>query len=126
MTDNDIIKAVECCIKEDCKNCPYFASGLFECGEHFNEDVLDLINRQKAEIERLSKAETFDKNITKLLDIYEVSIKAEAVKEFAEKIKISLDDLPSYSEEDFIYVDEFELRDKIDNLVKEMVGDTDV
>lgn len=64
MTDNDIIKAVACCRKEDCENCPYFASGLFECGEHFNEDVLNLIYRQKAEIEALfAGQETLERHI---------------------------------------------------------------
>ena len=57
MTDNEIIKALECCkTGDDCKGCPYYANGRYTCGEHFNEDVLDLINRQKAEIERLQNA----------------------------------------------------------------------
>ena len=117
MTDNEVIKALE------------------EIAEYSNfledirvaENALDLINRQKAEIERL---QTENRILSqKRMNLFERlefihKARAEAVKEFAEKIKISLDDLPSYSEEDFIYVDEFELRDKIDNLVKEMAGET--
>lgn len=54
MTDNEIIKALECCKDRDCLNCPMLAKefcfGL--CGDLVS-CVLDLINRQKAEIERL-------------------------------------------------------------------------
>ena len=58
MTDNDIKKALELCATLDsgnCKKCP--------CREICNENdgtltklILDLINRQKAEIEKLDKA----------------------------------------------------------------------
>lgn len=57
MTDNEIIKALECYKNADCMNCPKWSqewhSGM--CND-FLLSVLDLINRQKAEIERL-KAE---------------------------------------------------------------------
>ena len=53
MTDNEIIKALECCINDKCQECPL--NKLF-CGrEVATEYALDLINRQKAEIERLKK-----------------------------------------------------------------------
>lgn len=61
MNDNDIIKAYKCCTLEACNctaNCPYRGtSGKFtgeECWRKAREDVLNLINRQKAEIERLN------------------------------------------------------------------------
>ena len=51
MTDNEIIKALECCINDKCQECPL--NKLF-CGrEVAMQYALDLINRQKAEIERL-------------------------------------------------------------------------
>ena len=57
MTDEQIIKALECCSKYpeelSCSECPLNSRGAdcldFELGKF----VLDLINRQKAEIERL-------------------------------------------------------------------------
>ena len=60
MTDNEIIKALECCINEDgtkCNECPYdrYCEML---GNKMLNDTLDLINRQKAEIERLEYALT--------------------------------------------------------------------
>ncbi len=115
MTDNESIKALECCIKDDCENCPYLANGLFECGEHFNEDVLDLINRQKEEIERLNNTiYTFEKH-------FEFG-KAEAVKRFAERVKryIDVGHLRPPTE---ICFSEIAVVEMIDNLVKEMVGE---
>ena len=57
MNDNEIIKALECCVEigeNDCQNCPYFNDVSCGCRNYENlKDALDLINRQKAEIERL-------------------------------------------------------------------------
>ena len=51
MTDNEIIKALECCSDTDCDNCPFEE----QCRRNgsLSDIALDLINRQKAEIERL-------------------------------------------------------------------------
>ena len=86
MTDNEIIKALELCATLDsrnCKKCP--------CREICNENngtltksTLDLINRQKAEIERLQKnidgLNIFTKN-------HITVIRSQAIKEFAERLK---------------------------------------
>ena len=55
MTDNEIIKGLECCCASECDECPYDEQTA--CVEYVKEGTLDLINRQKAEIERL-KAES--------------------------------------------------------------------
>lgn len=48
--DDEIIKALECCIKSECSKCPLKRSF---CSENVAmEYALDLINRQKAEIEK--------------------------------------------------------------------------
>ena len=57
MTDDEIIKALECCTTKgaSCKDCPAFTKvDRSECKKFF-KGALDLINRQKAEIERLKK-----------------------------------------------------------------------
>ena len=55
MTDNEIIKALECCgefhNKRDCSKCPY-CNIKIACSIKLKNDARDLINRQKAEIER--------------------------------------------------------------------------
>ena len=55
MTDNEIIKAVECCIgNTKCGECPMFRTP--NCMNKVFDYALDLINRQKAEVEKLDKA----------------------------------------------------------------------
>ncbi len=58
MTDNDIIKVLECCNKMDngkgCWQCPY-RQYCPACLTKRNEDTIDLINHQQAEIERLKQ-----------------------------------------------------------------------
>lgn len=56
MTDEEIVKALECCAVEpceDCGNCPRFTKEKL-CHKANAKQSLDLINRQKAEIERLN------------------------------------------------------------------------
>ena len=53
MTDNEIIKALECCIEdEDCSHCPSIKEMPY-CSNDIMVGALNLINRQQTEIERL-------------------------------------------------------------------------
>ena len=57
MTDNDIIKALECCSMRTgaaCSCCPYHQH-YDRCITKRNADIADLINRQKAESDKLKK-----------------------------------------------------------------------
>lgn len=64
MNDNDIIRALECCVSGDCtksqvevcKPCPYFHDG--NCTDLLKSNALDLINRLQAENERLNSLAT--------------------------------------------------------------------
>ena len=124
MTDNEIIKALECCTtyEDGCSDaCPLRYTDDTSCFSALIKPVFDLINRQKAEIERLS-AKSFEHNITKLFDKYKAHIKVEAVKEFAERLKenkIDIDVSFGYGRE--VYTEAVAVIE-IDNLVKEMVG----
>ena len=52
LTDSEIVKALECCSgKGDCRSCPY--KNRENCTQDLKLETADLINRQKAEIERL-------------------------------------------------------------------------
>ena len=58
MTDEQIIKALEICSDELIISCPDDCPFYDECGKDLNvlkRQALDLINRQKAEIERLNR-----------------------------------------------------------------------
>ena len=165
-TDEEIIKAFECCsadrgdcdkcaLQKECKNTPFYTAAA--------KVALDLINRQKAEIEKLSielkamrnaansyKAECeklrekFTLDFEKMESEYDRQIKAEAYKEFAERIKEEIENAynnnsnvlhehmskhagcPNY---EFIATVQGKmtalqgLDDFIDNLLKEMVGE---
>lgn len=119
-TDEEIIKALQCHIKaEDCEGCEMFGG----CEEIIlTERVLDLINRQKAEIKKLkSENEILSRNadnafqdgLNECRELFEPEIKAEAYKEFAEK-------LTSIGKQEGAYdlVSVFEIAE----LLKEMVG----
>lgn len=131
MTDNEIIKALEVCvgIHNDCGNCPLleYSQATDECMTEAMSNALDLINRQKAEIEIMTRNnELMSKNIQQL--IHEnlqmmTTIKSgqsEAIKEFAEKCKNTVYRRLTYAADILL------LQNDIDDLVKEMVGDSDV
>ena len=114
MTDNEIIKALE-----DYKNSKILQTenGVISIG-----DILDLIKRQKAEIERLRELlsipiaeEDEDWFSSPPLKTPE-QIKSEAIKEFAERLKAEYVDFDELHEE--IRHDNLILA--VDNLVKEM------
>ena len=85
-TDEEIIRNYEWCIgctSDRCRECTMDEEGF--CEEKLQDLVLDLINRQKAEIEKL-KGSTIVSNIMESQRIKREA-KAEAYKEFAGIIK---------------------------------------
>ena len=57
-TDEDVIRALEWCIQsESCEYCEYRAGTDMDDACPIKADALNLINRQKAEIERLRRGE---------------------------------------------------------------------
>lgn len=125
MTDNDIIKALECCRdtvnnSNCCKLCPYYE--VKDCAVASANDILDLITRKQSEIERLK---TENKHYAELEQGCYVTgvknIKAVAYKEFAEKLKDIFEH--AYQFEYGYLLNKDVINAKIDNLVKEMVGE---
>lgn len=135
MTDNEIIKTLEDMLRfEKCKDNIYGNPNVKTL-----QETLDLINRQKAEIEKL-KAENENQNsfeqkmwIALILQSAATnSARTEAIKEFAERLKEALpmecrtvvegNDMEGITDTGF---QEDDTMTTIDNLVKEMVGDTE-
>ena len=134
MTDNEIIKALKCCpYQRDCVSCDVNACD--NSPNHIMKCALDLINRQKAEIENYShNNKTMSDSIYKMQKLIESQkaeierlqktqqlARAEAIKEFAERLKekaLSVDVSYGYGRE--VYTDVVAVIE-IDNLVKEMV-----
>ena len=114
MTDEKIIKAIKACVEiKDCSQCPYYKMDTSCFSKLFNE-ILVFINSQKVEIEKLKeKNESLDTLVLSYGD-YVTKARAEAIKEFAERLK------PMYK---ILCVDEGDWCYELDNLVKEMVGE---
>lgn len=125
MSDNEIIKALECCNSEKeslCFECPYHLCSP-ACLTRRNTDIIDLINRQKAEIEKLKEAsEEAVSCFHRMESLYNIKCmelkvaKAEAVKECLEWV-LSL--FPE--DKNFTTISRFTVNRKL----KEMVGDTE-
>ena len=63
MTDDDIVKALECCVKNGCRQCPYMAKKV-DCVslKRSENDALNLIHRLQEENAELRESnEGFDK-----------------------------------------------------------------
>ena len=118
MTDNEIIKALECCsmfvTSAKCDECPLNEQ---ECIQGLPWNALDLINRQKAEIERL---EEILGGTSKVLTETCAVVRAEAIKEFLSKAREL-----SYKSSDWSHGEHpivIEL-DDLETICEEMVGE---
>ena len=102
MGDKEIIKTLKCCTTKGakCSDCPAFKKvDRSDCKRYFR-GAIDLITRQKAEIDRLKNendilsrnADTaFQDGLNEAQDLYaeqvKDEIKSEAIKEFAKRLK---------------------------------------
>ena len=85
MTDSEIIKALRCCADRYCKGCS--EQGKANCKESIAALSWDLINRQKAEIEKLKKDKYRLNKALNQSEDYRIIAKSEARREFAESLK---------------------------------------
>lgn len=103
MTDEQIITMLECWSQPmGCQGCSLIDNVCFDCGnipEGVSESILNLINRQKKDIERLNNYKELyedlkEENLETIRCIKQSikSARAEAVREFAEKVKYYADD----------------------------------
>lgn len=118
-TDNEIVKALKCICGNVlfCADCPYSKTfnQPMRCKEMCAKDALDLINRQKAEIESLKEAYAIYEETTGLK-----LARAETIKEFAGRLKQHC--VPGGDFGDPCGV--LTVTDRwIDHLVKEMTGE---
>jgi len=119
-----------CANGRDCINCDLALPDDVVISAY--ESVLSLINRPKAEIERLKakilvKDNINDYNTAQLRTAREElrTAKSEAIKEFARKLENALDkrlgdDIPIFGDRDNVYCTVSDIYNVIDDLVKEM------
>lgn len=138
LTDEQIIRALECCcdiIGNRCSECPKYSQNKENdfCQEDLHRDAIDLINRQKADIEKLKRIERFatktiEKQNAEIERLKEektqlnkslrfaiedgLKLKHEAIKEFWQRLKSQ-----NTMDRRIISVESG------DNLLKEMAGD---
>lgn len=126
-TDDEIIKALECCIStttdEACTGCPFNKQKLCDKDQWALEKYsLDFINRQKAEIEQWQE----EANRWQILLCHEIDnkgeVKAEAYKEFANQIKMHKRRMRGFDLCNEFW-DYAVLVEDIDNILKTMVGE---
>ena len=122
LTDEQIIKALECCAAHPreikCDNCAAYVDS--KCTIKTKE-ILDLINRLKAENNELKRV--LNKKFNDFECEYDNKIKTEAIKEFAERL---IRNVTMNNTEDgslILSVDYHCLMDDIQELLKEMVGE---
>ena len=109
MTDNEIIRCLRYCRAGDCENCK--ALDVCDATFSFHKEALDLINRQKAEVERLR--EIANPKCQKCVSRTIECAKSEAIKEFTKRLKEKL-------QWDVEFDNKLVFESDIDNLVKEM------
>lgn len=133
-TDEEIIEALDLCTQQNgsipCYDCPCWNDDEQECKGIDYTATLNLIKRQKAEIERLKSAndEKFrqwdmlaEKTKTHYADLYNEAkdkLKAEAYKEFAERIRECCN-----SNDDLLADAWLSVTTDINCVLKEMVGE---
>ena len=109
----EVIATTRNCNECKIRNCKW---GTCNCSQITANAALDLINRQKAEIEKL-KGSTIVSNIMESQRIKREA-KAEAYKEFAERLKSSI-----YINSNLLVYQCEAVESMIDDIVKEMVGE---
>lgn len=111
----EVIATTRNCNECKIRNCKW---GTCNCSQITANAALDLINRQEAEIEKL-KGSTIVSNIMESQRIKREA-KAEAYKEFAERLNEEAQIADCFDSYNMVVGTHF-----IDNLLKEMVGETD-
>lgn len=118
-TDEEIKKALECCAKDPrtCAECPLCVTSTEPCNVTLASNALDLINRQQAEIERLTvNMNAFGLGMKREAERADTA-RAEAIKEFAERLTHTL---VINNEENTDYFDFGYTLETIDAIKKEM------
>ena len=127
MTDNDIIKALECCLNsrnfEECNECGYVECMTDKgCLGELLTDGLDLINRQKAEIESLQNKLDFveTKCISMVSSVSKITraTRREAITEFAERLKNGCGRVKTEGKSMLVFTES-----AFDQIAKEMKGE---
>lgn len=120
MTDNEIVKALECCSTASCisNKCHYEKlHDIPTCTTKLTKDALDLINRLQVENEDIKFL--YENLKEEHLEIIKAikRTKTEAYKECIEKVKAEI------NKHSYGVLHKTVINFKLDNILKELVGD---
>ena len=125
MTDNEIVKALGACLHRGCNVCirrpEEYGATERQCLRGLMKDTLDLINRQKDEIETKDIIIANQGKIIEELLTNMGKVATEAYKECVEKVKEYIDTYEHLACEECECVPI--RKDSLDNLLKELVGE---
>ena len=121
LTDNEIIKALECCgaFDDGCTECPYNEIFAVNCINYLCKDALDLINRLQEDSSGLKKVQMQLDDLCKMHNI----IKSEAYKECIEKVKEKSKKTEVVCSGALVTMSYAISNKNLDNLLKELVGE---
>lgn len=117
MEKEQIIKALECCTKGDCDNCP---NDFGNCYSNLARDALALIKELTEDNERLNG------HLNQLKHRYDIckqnakTEKIDTVRKMQDRLKEYLDDFYNSGEDALL-----DVPDSIDQIAKEMLEDED-
>lgn len=117
LKDEDIKKALECCLepRHDCSDC--LLEKEVYCTSLLHKSILDFINRQQAEIERLKYLLEREEKAT---ESFSKQCYKDGIKEFAERLK---ENQRTFIGDEYAY--EFIPSIEIDVLLAEKAGEQD-
>lgn len=126
-TDEQIIKALEVCVRNDsCKECPINPNhgNYGYCTNLALTYALDLINRQKAEIERSidecgKQSILWKQHFESIFETAKETARDEAIREFAERLKQQRMNVRGHAG----CIESIVLVKEIDQIAKEMTED---
>ena len=129
MNENDVIKAIECCIQEDaniCDVCPFYdkEKGCKDTGFDMLAYALEIIKNKDIELQAMrNAANSYKAEAEKLakeneqfacIGLMYSEVRSDVIKAFAKKLKNKM------FSEDFLLCEPSEMADLIDDTVDEM------
>ena len=88
MTDNEIVKVLECCSRNNCSGCPLSQKSIKSCLKTAIKAALDIIKRQKAIFDCLEGNDfiQIEANFSKVIR----AVKAEVEKEISARLLLEV------------------------------------
>lgn len=125
MTDKEIESSLKViATTRNCNECKIrnVKWGTCNCSQITAQAALDLVKRQKSEIEELEKVLNEQDQLVNALNKCYYVAKSKAIKDFAKRLKEKISDCHIISDGEYFGFDCGDIHEGINNILKEMVG----